>query len=164
MIEHKYYPKDEEMTVHLDSVIEVFRKTQFGAKDKSKEILKKVGKELEKLNYTVETSGSAVKVPFSSEVSNSKGDFFKVDAYNAKMKTVIEIEAGRAVMNNQFLRVLMQATLMQDVDFLVIAVKRAYLIANRENKDFDSVCTFMDALYSSDRVVLPLKGILIIGY
>lgn len=75
-------------------------------------------------------------------------------------KVVIEIEAGRAVSNYQFLKDLFQACVMQDVDYLVIAVRNIY----RTSKDFDKLITFLDALYVSNRLILPLKGILIIGY
>ena len=50
--------------------------------------------------------------------------------------------------------------MMQDVDYLVIAVRNIY----NKSSDFDKVCKFFDALYASDRLVLPLKGILVIGY
>ena len=49
---------------------------------------------------------------------------------------------------------------MQDVDYLVIAVRNIY----RTSKDFDKLITFLDALYVSNRLILPLNGILIIGY
>lgn len=49
---------------------------------------------------------------------------------------------------------------MQDVDYLVIAVRNIY----RTSKYFDKLITFLDALYVSNRLILPLKGILIIGY
>ena len=86
--------------------------------------------------------------------------YFDADAYNEELKTVIEVEAGRAVTNYQFLKDLFQACMMHEVDFLVIAVRNTY----RTNKDFQSVITFFDTLQASGRLILPLKGILIIGY
>lgn len=64
------------------------------------------------------------------------------------------------MLNNHFLNDLFQACMMQDVDYLVIAVRNIY----NKSSDFDKVCKFFDALYASDRLVLPLKGILVIGY
>lgn len=49
---------------------------------------------------------------------------------------------------------------MQDVDFLVIAVRQDY----RGSDDFSKVVTFIETIYASNRLILPLKGILIIGY
>ena len=83
---------------------------------------------------------------------------------NVIEKSVIEVEAGRGLLNNQFLKDLFQACLMQDVDYLTIAVLREYKTKNRITKDFEEICRFFDALYSSERLKLPLKGILIIGY
>lgn len=62
-------------------------------------------------------------------------------------------------MNNQFLKDLFQACMMQDVEYLCIAVRNIY----KKKQDFEEVCRFFDALYSSDRFNLPLKGILVIG-
>lgn len=50
--------------------------------------------------------------------------------------------------------------MMQDVDYLVIAVRNIY----NKSADFDKVCKFFDVLYASDCLILPLKGILVIGY
>ncbi|AEW21273.1 hypothetical protein BFO_0629 [Tannerella forsythia 92A2] len=49
---------------------------------------------------------------------------------------------------------------MSDVDYLVIAVRNIY----RKNQDFEKVISFFNTLYASGRLILPLKGILIIGY
>ena len=67
--------------------------------------------------------------------------------------------------------------MMQDVDYLVIALRNEYRINNirttksgdevvkvKTNYDFEEVCKLFDALYSTERLKLPLKGILIIGY
>ena len=49
---------------------------------------------------------------------------------------------------------------MQDVDFLVIAVRQDY----RGTDDYSKVIAFIETLYASTRLQLPLKGVLIIGY
>jgi hypothetical protein len=53
-----------------------------------------------------------------------------------------------------------QYCVMQDVDYAVIAVRNDY----RESDDVDKVCRFLETTYVSGRLVLPLKGVLIIGY
>jgi len=70
------------------------------------------------------------------------------------------VEAGRAVVNNQFLKDFFEACMMQDVDYVVIAVRNDY----RGNNDFEAVCAFFEALYASQRMILPLKGVTLIGY
>ena len=47
-----------------------------------------------------------------------------------------------------------------DVDYLVIGVRKIY----RQSKDFDKVTSFFETMYVSNRIGLPLKGILVIGY
>ena len=50
--------------------------------------------------------------------------------------------------------------MMYNVEYLVIGIRRIY----RTSKDFEKVVTFFDTLYASDRLQLPLKGVLVIGY
>lgn len=50
--------------------------------------------------------------------------------------------------------------MMFGVDYLVIAVRNDY----RGGNDFEKVYTFLETMYISGRIVLPLKGILLIGY
>jgi len=85
---------------------------------------------------------------------------FDADAYNELEGFVIEVEAGRGVTNYQFLKDLFQACMMHEVSYLAIAVRNKY----RNSRDFEKVQTFFETLYASQRLTLPLKGILIIGY
>ena len=84
---------------------------------------------------------------------------FEVDAYSEQDGTVIEVEAGRGVVN-QFLKDLFEACVMPSVAYLVIAVRSDY----RGLNDFERVCSFLDSLYASDRLRLPLTGVLVLGY
>jgi hypothetical protein len=72
----------------------------------------------------------------------------------------LEVEAGRGVTNYQFLKDLFQACMMYEANYLVIAIRNVY----RKSQDFDRVVAFYNTLYASNRLSLPLKGILIIGY
>ena len=73
---------------------------------------------------------------------------------------MLEVEAGRAVTNYQFLKDLFQACVMDEVDYLGLAVRKVY----KSSADFDKVYDFLDTLYTSGRLRLPLKGVLLIGY
>ena len=70
------------------------------------------------------------------------------------------MEAGRATENNQFLKDIFEACMMFDVEYLVLAVRNEY----RTHKDFDKIYQFLETLYISNRLHLPLKGVLLIGY
>ncbi|MCL2879372.1 MAG: hypothetical protein FWF29_03925, partial [Treponema sp.] len=101
-----------------------------------------------------------IRIPVLFGLDNKIDKEFNADALSHDGKIVIEVEAGRAVDNNQFLKDIFQACMMFSVEYLVIAVRKEY----RGNKDFDSVYTFLETLYISNRMHLPLKGILLIGY
>jgi len=168
MIYWQYYPKRKEIPTHLKDVVDIFSLNQslISSDDftlGSNEVLEKISLNLLELRYQVEVSKKAIdkiKVPVLFGMNGKLEKYFDADAYNEELKTVIEVEAGRAVTNYQFLKDLFQACMMHEVDFLVIAVRNIY----RTNKDFQTVVTFFDTLQASGRLTLPLKGILIIGY
>ncbi len=85
---------------------------------------------------------------------------FNADAHAARAGWVLEVESGRAVDNNQFLKDVFQACMMHDVLHLAIAVRNSY----RGSDDFAKIDNFLETLYVSGRLQLPLKGILLIGY
>lgn len=93
-------------------------------------------------------------------LNNTIDKYFDADAISADGKIVVEIEAGRALDNYQFLKDIFQASLMYEVEYLVIAVRNDYRGAN----NFARIAVFLETLYVSNRIRLPLRGILLIGY
>lgn len=168
MINWQFFPKSTIIPEHLKNVLGVFELTEnlissdthnYG----SNQVLENIRIYLEKLEFQIEKSKKSndkIKVPVLFGQNGKLEKYFDADGYNKVNKTVIEVEAGRAVTNYQFLKDLFQACMMNEVDYLVIAVRRDY----RGNPDFQNVITFFDTLYASGRLQLPLKGILIIGY
>ena len=129
----------------------------------SNEVLQLVSSNLENIGYIVEKSKLAkdkIKVPVLFGRNGNLEKYFEADGLNTETKSVIEVEAGRGVTNHQFLKDLFQACMMHDVEYLTIAIRNIY----RTSKDFEKVISFLDTLYASSRLNLPLKGILIIGY
>ena len=129
----------------------------------SNEVLAKVRRGLQELGFAVETSKTSegkIKVPVLYGANGKIEKAFEADAYHVKEKTVVEVEAGRGVTNYQFLKDLFQACVMQDVDYAVIAIRQDY----RGSDDYSKVVTFIETIYASNRLILPLKGLLIIGY
>ena len=95
------------------------------------------------------------------EITGNGNSFRAVVIYEIENgKIVIEVEAGRATENNQYMKDIFQACMMFEVEYLVVAVRNTY----RGHKDFNIVYTFLETLYISSRLHLPLKGILLIGY
>ena len=118
---------------------------------------------LQEHGYRVESGKLAdqkISVPVLFGLNDQIDKSFNADAVSADGKIVIEVEAGRAVDNNQFLKDIFQACKMFDVEYLVVAVRNVY----RGSDDFSKIYTFLETLYISNRLQLPLKGILLIGY
>tara|TARA_B100001564_G_C20345604_1_gene536577 strand:+ start:121 stop:591 length:471 start_codon:yes stop_codon:yes gene_type:complete len=130
-------------------------------------VLEIVRSDLEKNGYQVETSKKKegkIHVPVLFGMNGKLDKYFEADGLNAEHKTVIEVEAGRGYANNQFLKDLFQASVMHNIDYLIIAVRNIYKTKSSKSKDFEKIMSFIDTLYASERLVLPLKGILILGY
>ena len=126
-------------------------------------VLAVLAADLTKIGFTVERGKAAadkVSVPVLFGVNGEIEKSFNADAFHAEAGVVLEVEAGRAVSNNQFLKDLFQACAMQDAKHLVICVRNDY----RGGNDFNTVRTFFETLYVSNRVHLPLTSVTVIGY
>lgn len=167
-IKYTYFPKNRKMDHDLCSIVNIFQKYQneIGSQNKnlhSNEVLNIISTDLEKIGYKTERSkkrSDVIEIPVLLGENEKYEKSFYVDAYNKEKKIVLEVEAGRALINYQFLKDIFQASVMIDVDYLVIAVRRFY----GKSEDYKKITNFIEALYASDRLKLPLKGILIIGY
>jgi hypothetical protein len=165
----QHFPKHSSCSDFLRNVVSAFEKVsdEIASLDNvgqvSNDALAKVRPGLEELGFVVESSKKAdgkIKVPVLYGANGKVEKSFEADAYHEGEKTVIEVEAGRGVTNYQFLKDLFQACVMQNVDFLVIAIRQDY----RGSDDFQKVISFIETIYASNRLILPLKGVLIIGY
>ena len=177
MINWAYFPRNEKAPDAVIQVVNCFKEVSsvidsgtnnehIGLDYKeaaSNVVLSRLRPGLEQLGFIVEAGKSAsekISIPVLFGPNGKPTKVFEADAYHSGQKFVVEIEAGRAVTNYQFLKDLFQACVMVDVDYLCIAVRNTY----RQSQDFDKVYTFFDTLYTSGRLRLPLKGILIVGY
>ncbi len=168
MIRFQFFPRSQGITKEIQAVISCFeieyqniKSSEFNLS--SNDVLEVVRPHLEKIDFTCETGKTVEKkisVPVLFGYDNKIDKSFNADAVSADGKIVIEIEAGRATENNQFLKDIFQACMMFEVEYLVIVVRNVY----RKHKDFEIIHTFLETLYISNRLHLPLKGILLIGY
>lgn len=104
--------------------------------------------------------GSKISIPVLFGLNNTIDKSFDADAVTTDGKIVLEVEAGRAVDNYQFLKDIFQACMMHGVEYLALAVRNDY----RGRDDFKKIHIFLETLYISSRLNLPLKGIVLIGY
>jgi hypothetical protein len=135
----------------------------------SNEVLDAVRPHLEAIGYQVEQPGPPrrrLERPVLFGEGGRPVKSFQVDAWHPDTGTVVEVEAGRAVVNHQFLKDLFEACAIQDAKWLAIAVANAYhpKSQTRPADDFTTVTTFIDTLYASGRLALPLEGVLVVGY
>ena len=120
---------------------------------------------LEKIGFVVEKNKkSKVPVPVLYGMNGRIEKQFEADGYNREKGYVVEVEAGRGVANNQFLKDFFEACTMADVNYLCIAVRNIYESGKMKSKDFERACKFFESLYASNRLGVPLSGLLIIGY
>ncbi len=168
MLNFQFFPRSHGLTQEIKDVISCFEE-HYNKIDSeinnltSNEVLNVVRKSLEKIGFTVERGKdkeSKIDVPVLFGKNNVIDKSFYADALSSDGRIVIEIEAGRATENNQFLKDLFEACMMFTVEYLVIAVRNTY----RTHSDYEKVYTFFETLYISNRLQLPLKGVLLIGY
>ncbi|WP_179318985.1 hypothetical protein [Winogradskyella helgolandensis] len=168
MIRYQFFPRSHGITKDVEAVINCFKIVDNDISSdhlqlNSNDVLEKLRPHLEAIDYDVETGKSKnekIPVPVLFGNNNEIDKSFNADALSKDGKIVIEVEAGRAVDNNQFLKDIFQACMMFEVQYLVIAVRNDY----RGGDDFKKIYTFLETLYISSRLHLPLNGILLIGY
>lgn len=175
MINFQFFPRSHGVTPMMQSIIDCFRGIEHTLDDGkhrvSNDVLALLRPHLEQLGFRVEQGkgrDEKIDVPVLFGENNTIDKSFYADAFNQQHGIVIEVEAGRAVRNNQFLKDIFQACMMYDVEYLVIAVLNEYHIntGGRDviSQDYHEVKTFLETMYISNRLQLPLKGILLIGY
>ena len=165
---HQFFPVNKKTPEHLVSVIKVFNEYEdkinsHKHKLDSNAVLEILRKNLEGVGFRIETGkkkNEKIKIPVLFGENGRIIKSFDVDGYHEEFKTVLEVEAGRGVTNNQFLKDFFEACIMVNVDYCIIAVRDTYL----KQKDFEKVKDFFDSMYVSGRMNIPLKGLLIVGY
>ncbi|MES2113095.1 MAG: hypothetical protein V4577_30370 [Bacteroidota bacterium] len=168
MLNYQLFPRSFGITPEVEAVIKCFMINYDKIKSpdndlNSNGVLKVVADDLKILNFTVETSKARdekIKVPVLFSLNNRIDKSFDADAISADGKIILEVEAGRAYANNQFLKDVFQACMMPTVEYLILAVRNNY----RGVQDFNRIFNFLETLYINGRLKLPLKGIVLIGY
>jgi hypothetical protein len=129
----------------------------------SNKVLELVGDDLRAIGFQIEKGNKKdekIAIPVLYGENGKIEKSFHADGYNAEMRYMIEVEAGRGLTNYQFLKDMFQACACDNVDALAIAVRNNY----RGSDDFSKVCGFLDTVFTSRRFTLPLKEVMIIGY
>ena len=167
---YQFFPRSQGITEEkkILEVVQCFEQTYEQIKSPeneldSNEVLDILRPHLENIEFKVETGkakGQKIPVPVLFGLNNSVDQSFNADAVSGDGKIVLEVEAGRAVAGFAFLKDIFQASMMHGVEFLILAVRNKY----RKSEDFGKVYKFLETLYTSGRLVLPLNGVILIGY
>ena len=89
---------------------------------------------------------------------------YEVDGFHAELGIVLEIEAGRGAAGNADYRDLVRTSLIVDADYLVLGMMLEYRSGKTTLRSYERTRDQIDAIFASDRLKLPFKGILLIGY
>lgn len=136
----------------------------------SDEVLAVVRPDLSALGFQVEqgkTAAGKIKRPvFFGE--NGIADLqYEIDAFHPEWRCGLEIEAGRAWMGNAVYRDLIQALVMVELDYLILAVPNGYRYQSggktTVSKDYENTCAVADALFGHSRMTLPYR-LVVVGY
>jgi hypothetical protein len=168
MIDWIWFPRSSKPSDTARAIVGAFEAVESDITSDSKQlpsnqVLSKIAPKLELLKFKVESGkkkGQKIAVPVLYGRLGRPEKSFNADAYHEGDGFVLEVEAGRATFNNQFLKDLFEACMMDGVKYLCIAVRQKYAGRN----DFEEVAKHFEALYASNRLKLPLEGILIVGY
>ncbi len=175
MINYQFFPRSRGVTPEIKAIIDCFREADAKRPPQhlvSNAMLELVRPSLEAIGFRVERGKGKedkIDVPVLFGENNVIDKSFYADAVSADNRIVVEVESGRAVDNNQFLKDIFQASMMFEVEYLVIAVLNEYVRKKHKGEpsvqhDFQTIKTFLETMYVSTRLQLPLKGILLIGY
>ena len=137
----------------------------------SDDVLLELAPGLRQLGYAVESSRSQadrIRRPVLYGSNGRAEVSYDIDAFHDGDGIVVEVEAGRAASNNATYRDIIRASLILDAAYLVLLLPVAYRFSNRGQlasvPAFARGLDLLSALYASQRLPLPLRGVLLIGY
>ena len=147
MINWMYFPQNHPLDDTSQQVVKTFQNIASEVDSdthhyKSDEVLAVVRPGLEAIGFEVEKSKRSedlVAVPVLYGMNGKIEKSFEADGYLPSAGYVVEVEAGRGVVNYQFLKDFFEACTMVGVEKLCIAVRNTYKTSN----DFEKVCRFL---------------------
>jgi hypothetical protein len=149
MITWVYFPKSAQAPTVALEIVKAFKSApgidSAAQTNDSNYALKAVSPALRDAGFVVECGKKAdqkIRVPVLFGRDGKIEKSFDADAYHEQSGFVVEVEAGRAVVNHQFLKDLFEACMMHNVNYLAIAVRNSYLGGN----DFEKVTRFFETL------------------
>ena len=144
--------------------------TADGQGPKSDAVLHALAPGRQELGYSVEltkTKNDKIRRPVLFGENGRPSVTYEIDAWHEGHGIAVEVEAGRGTQNNADYRDIVRTCLMLDARYLVRLMPVRYAPPSMASnpvwgyrKSFD----LLDALYASQRLRLPLEGVLLVGY
>jgi hypothetical protein len=174
---YMFFPRTKSPPTWVAEVLGVFRKhrdkidTKSAPHSISDEVLAILRPDLERIGFKVESGKRQTEKLLRPVLFGEMGSHdvkYEIDAFQETNKIVLEVEAGRSIMGNAIFRDIIQMSLMVDADHAVIAMPQVYRYKSggktMTNRAYEDGFGILDALWSSDRLHLPFKGLLLVGY
>lgn len=134
---------------------------------KSDEVLRELCNDLQKIGFEVETGKKTVQKIHRPVFFGENGQArlqYQIDAFHSEWKCGLEIEAGRGSMGNAIYRDLVQALVMVELEYLVLAVANTYKFGTyTPSRDYEQAVKIADALYGHSRIEMPYR-LVVVGY
>jgi len=170
-----FYPPWLERPLWVRSLLEVFVKHRDSIDSSyvhrtSNEVLSLLRTALEAIGFTVE-GGEKERTIYRPVHFGEYGipDLqYQIDSYHEEHRIALEIEAGRSTRGNAIYRDIVQASLLVGVEYFVVGVPQKYSFMTKgktiDDRTYEMCKSVFDAIYGGERLRLPFKGILLIGY
>lgn len=126
---------------------------------------------LDVLGYRVETGklrSERIALPVLFGERGCERVRYEVDAFHEDLGVIVEVEAGRGARGNAVYRDLIRTSLLVDARFLALGVMRQYRHKSNGREvvvsSYQEAKDQLDAIYASQRLMLPFEGVLLFGY
>lgn len=126
---------------------------------------------LESLGYKVESGkkkSDRIRLPVLFGEQGAPRVQYEVDAVNDDLGVVVEIEAGRGARGNAVYRDLIRSSLIVGAKYLALGVMVEYRHTSGGKPvavgSYADAKNALDAIFASQRLVLPFTGVLLFGY
>lgn len=171
--EWKFYPARTKPPAWVDGVASVFATARDAIDSRTSQgvtsdlALAALRPGLQALRFDIETSktnAGKIRRPVLFGDRGRPRVAYEVDGFHAEHGIVLEVEAGRGAANNADYRDLVRTSLIVDAQYLVLAMMLEYRTGRMTMRSYDRTRERLDAIYASERLRLPFKGVLLIGY
>ncbi|MBN1269829.1 MAG: hypothetical protein JXB04_09590 [Kiritimatiellae bacterium] len=170
-----YFPRSVVPPPWVARLVDVFSRQQpridtSTIHNKSDDVLAIIREGLEEMEFDVEggTHAKTIYRPVHFGEFGKADREYHIDSYHSGEKIGLEVEAGRSLRGNAVYRDIVQASLLVDVDFFALAIPQHYRFKAKgqeiTDRPYEATVSIFDAIYSSQRLRLPLRGCLVIGY